>query len=529
MIGSFRQSMTWLHTWAGLIFCWILYFMFVTGTLGYFDDEIDQWMMPERPAMQLTSVEKSIATAVPFLEQEASDASRWFIALATDRNEPLLRVFWNTPAAEEGGEATNDNKLLDVSTGTAVDESVNASGGGQVLYRMHYILHYIDRDLAYRLIGVLTFLMFVGIVSGIVAHKKIFKDFFTFRTSKGQRSWLDMHNLLSVSTLPFQIMITYSGLIFMIVTWMPGIALGTYGFDAKKLQADGSQLLGQTELEKSGEAAPLADLTAVAKLAETRLGEGNIAGFNIEYPGDANARITVNGKSAGLSRFANRVVFDGTTGEITDDSEIELNTSVNIAATAIGLHEGLFAGTLLRWLYFLSGLLGTAMVATGAIYWTIKRRPADGSKASFAYRFVECVNIGTIVGLLIAVAAYFWANRLLPEDLANRADWEVHTMFIVWALTLLYPILRSASQAWRELTWLAAFSYAALPLISVFTVEQHLFNFSEHGRWTLAGFELTCLFTAGALLVASRYIAKPTASKEIDKEEDGSLIPVVGK
>ncbi|MEM7277955.1 MAG: PepSY-associated TM helix domain-containing protein, partial [Pseudomonadota bacterium] len=43
MIGSFRQSMTWLHTWFGIVVCWLLYFMFITGTTGYFDEEIDAW------------------------------------------------------------------------------------------------------------------------------------------------------------------------------------------------------------------------------------------------------------------------------------------------------------------------------------------------------------------------------------------------------------------------------------------------------------------------------------------------------
>jgi uncharacterized iron-regulated membrane protein len=50
MKNSFRQSMAWLHTWAGLLLGWVLFFMFLTGTAGYFDTEIDRWMQPERPA-----------------------------------------------------------------------------------------------------------------------------------------------------------------------------------------------------------------------------------------------------------------------------------------------------------------------------------------------------------------------------------------------------------------------------------------------------------------------------------------------
>ena len=34
MKAAFRQSMAWLHTWAGLVVGWVLFFMFLTGTVG---------------------------------------------------------------------------------------------------------------------------------------------------------------------------------------------------------------------------------------------------------------------------------------------------------------------------------------------------------------------------------------------------------------------------------------------------------------------------------------------------------------
>ena len=49
MREGFRQSMAWLHTWTGLIVAWVLFFVFVTGTAGYFNYEITRWMEPERP------------------------------------------------------------------------------------------------------------------------------------------------------------------------------------------------------------------------------------------------------------------------------------------------------------------------------------------------------------------------------------------------------------------------------------------------------------------------------------------------
>ena len=48
MKDAFRQSMAWLHTWVGLVAGWLLFFVFVTGTAGYFQQEISRWMQPER-------------------------------------------------------------------------------------------------------------------------------------------------------------------------------------------------------------------------------------------------------------------------------------------------------------------------------------------------------------------------------------------------------------------------------------------------------------------------------------------------
>lgn len=35
-----RQSMAWLHTWSGLLVCWVLFLVFCGGTASYVKDEI---------------------------------------------------------------------------------------------------------------------------------------------------------------------------------------------------------------------------------------------------------------------------------------------------------------------------------------------------------------------------------------------------------------------------------------------------------------------------------------------------------
>ena len=42
-----RVAMSWLHTWAGLVLGWLLFAIFLTGTLALFKTEIGLWMRPE--------------------------------------------------------------------------------------------------------------------------------------------------------------------------------------------------------------------------------------------------------------------------------------------------------------------------------------------------------------------------------------------------------------------------------------------------------------------------------------------------
>lgn len=500
MIGSFRQSMTWLHTWAGLVFCWILYFIFVTGTLGYFDTEIDHWMQPELATMEDAPAADRLSTALTYLDENAQGANRWFINLGGLREDPHLRVFWQVPAAEEGGETQNNNVNLHAITGQPLEEIARETGGGQLLYRMHYVLHYLDSQVAFRLVGIITLLMFVGMITGIIAHKKIFKDFFTFRPKKGQRSWLDMHNLLSVTSLPFQLMITYSGLLFVSFLWMPMIAIGSLGFDTQRASA----MLDFTDVnvEASGNPAELTDIKTIIAEVEADWGTGSVRRIDVRQPGDANARVLVT-RSEGVGALPTNRTYDGTTGEYLETIAFPSSGALSFASVMIGLHEGLFAGPVLRWLYFFSGLLGTGMIATGAIYWTAKRRKKTPEEQSRGFRFVEVMNIGTIMGVLIGVAAFFWSNRLLPVGLEGRTEWEANCLFIAWGLCLVYPLFRSRQAAWRELTWVAAFAFAALPVLNGLTTNVGLFSSLGRGDWVMAGFDLTALGTGLALAVTA--------------------------
>jgi len=517
MALTLRQSMSGMHSWVGLVFSWLLFFMFLTGTAGYFDTELDRWMKPELPAPNTESVNQNLTVAQRYLQQQAPAAERWHIRVPGNRDAAHLRVSWRNPQAGErrrhgGGESA----LLDGRTGAVLE--ARDTGGGQALYRLHYRLAYLPRGVTVWLIGLFSFFMLLALLTGIVIHRNIFRDLFTFRPGRKLRSWLDMHNLMSVISLPFQLMITYSGLVFFLLTYMPLIAVGSYGMGPGKMDVLVDELFPRSQQEAAGQPARLAPLSLMAEQAQAQWGQQQLQRLVVEWPGDINSRVQMDRVQGSVLRQREELLFTGTSGELLTEPQPPRSGPLKVHSALLGLHEGNFAGPLLRWLYFGSGLLGTGMIATGLILWSVKRRARQARlpQPAAGFRLVEGLNIGTLAGLPIAIAGYFWANRLLPLELENRAQWEIHSLFLIWLLMLLYPLFRSFRRGWIEQCWIAAAAFGLLPLLNALTTERHLGYSLSQRDWALAGVDLTMLafglsFALAAWLLQRHWQEKPVA------------------
>ena len=531
-----HQSMSWLHTWASLILGWLLYAIFLTGTLSFFQNEITVWMKPEfhQSVPPKTQIEQT-RVALAYLQQHHPDAGSWAIQLPNSRQNTTtltIRSAGEDPRARRGGTRVT----IDSATGEVLQ--ARETRGGSFLYRFHFELYGLPRIWARWMVGVATLLMLVAIISGVITHKKIFKDFFTFRPGKGQRSWLDAHNATAVFALPFHIMITFSGLLLLLFTLMPwGVNQiyenrGAFLQDQRKslvqdnsIQAESRESHSeskerrpQAERENRGERgemsarsegrrsrdemqaappAPSTDLNPILATAKKEWKNNPVGTITIIQPNTVKAEIelrALNGVSVAYRYVYPSLAFNGVTGELKPDQ-----TTLKIPSVANGiynvfttLHEARGMDLALRWLLFMSGVIGTLMIATGLILWCVKRAPQQQKQGykSFGYRVVEVTNIAAIIGLPIACAAYFYANRFIPADMEMRLNWEIRSFFIVWLLTLLYAMIRSHRQAWLELLLLATAAFALLPIVNFLTGGEAIWNSILHGQWVIASFDL---------------------------------------
>lgn len=467
MKGSLTQSMSWLHTWCGLLLGWVLFAIFLTGTLAVFDKEISWWMQPElvdraQPASEAANLaQRWLATHHP-------GESNWNISLPSERS-PALGV--SVGERRRGGEGTTH---LDPLTGDVLEPRETVGGG--FFFRFHFTLN-LPRLLGVWVVGFAAMAMLVALISGIIIHKKIFKEFFTFRPAKGQRSWLDAHNASAVLLLPFHLMITYTGLVIFFLIYMPAAVDALYDGDRQAYFSEAQPALtamrsgnGERTRPALAPEAPLAPLGELVARAEAQFGPGMVGSLAVTHPGRANAEVTVRpvlGHRIELTK-GDGIVFNGVTGNMIREPEAS-RTSQLIQRVMAGLHFAQFGGYPMRWLYFLCGLISSGMIATGLVLYTVKQRKQAKSNLAFL-KLVESLNISVIAGLSLACIALLWANRLLPAGLEERQGWELRLFFTVWALSWLHGWFRRPMQAWREQLYLAGLLALGLPLLELATI-----------------------------------------------------------
>lgn len=505
MKATFRQSMTWLHTWTGLLLGWVLFAIFLTGTATYFRWEITQWMQPE---VRRTGTPLAAAQAAAVrLATVAADSPQWFVDLPDERTA-ATNLLWRTP----GGGRRFERETLDPATGSPV--VARDTRGGEFFYRFHFQLQ-LPHPWGRYLAGVAAMFMLVALISGVFAHRRFFADFFTFRAGRpGVRSWLDFHNVTAVLALPFYFMITYSALVIFIALYMP--------WGRQILAEPGPAPRADTaRSEAPRHARPEADRTwiAPAPLAPMLDAVGRTWGADgrtvkrIDVAERGTERCVVTFTRHGGAHVSlgarEQVRFDGVTGATLDPLPATGGLGTATHDVLYGLHLARFAGPALRWLFFVLGLLGTALVGTGLVMWTVKRRPQQtGARLSFGHGLVERLNIATIAGLPLAIAVLFWANRLLPVDLAGRGDREAGCFLVAWGIALSHALVRPVMPAWREQLQLGAALFLLLPALDALTAGEYLRAALLQRNGAHLGFDAAMLGCGGLLLLAARRLRR---------------------
>ncbi|MEM9386675.1 MAG: PepSY-associated TM helix domain-containing protein [Pseudomonadota bacterium] len=548
---GFRDSMEWLHTWTGVVVGALLFTIFWMGTLSVFDKEIDRWMMPQMrgsaapvpapSAIDIDSAIEALSAAPSELPIEGI-----YLSLPTART-PVMTGYVSYAAAQEGttarsGEESEEEaqyiaRIIEPSTGEFLGEP-DSHAGTSFFFPFHFRLH-IPGNLGYWLVGFAALSMLTMLISGVIIHRKIFVDFFTFRPRKHvRRSTLDLHNVTGVLLLPFTFMFALSGLIIF-AGWYASLpwqfARDLAGDETVALydHADHYAHYEQKALGEPGELTAIAPLLAQAEAIWTeRYGQPARAdGLNIQHAGDANALVAVRRTfpEQRVEMGQDIVYFHGVTGEQLAD--FTPSPIFHARQWLEGLHFVQFRHVALRWFYFAAGLGACVMIGTGFLFWSASRRATRAGKADpLKVRVVDSLSVGTVAGIILASVAYLVFNRLLaifggPEGHA-RADLEALVFFIVWIGTFVHAAIRGRP-AWGEQAWVIGALAVAAPVLNWLTTADNPVSAALTGHWAILAMDLVLIAFAAAAIATARRLTRPAVSTGSTRQAPDAL-PVPG-
>lgn len=497
--------MDYLHTWAGIVFSALLFLMFFMGTLSVFDRELDRWMMPATRSVQLTQVSFD-RQILPHLRELAPKATQWFATYPTERT-PVVRVSWR-----EGGKELS-SRDIDVGRNEVL-ANPGTLGATGFFYPFHHSFHLKWFDIGLWLTALVSTVMLTMLVSGVIMHKKLFVDMFTFRPNKSaHRVKLNLHTLSGVLILPFHFMITLSGLvIFMFIYLKPAVPL-LYG---KDLAMAPREALGHVSRPAAKAPGVLAPVDPMVEQARASWGDRSVRLVTIANPGDGNAVVAVQRlPHSQVTYDTNTVYFDAVSGAVL--GEQRLSAVAGLQKFFSGLHMVAFSHWGLRWGYSVMGLAGCVLIASGMLLWVDRRRVRHMKEGRSAYRLVNGIACAGTAGVVLATMAMLVANRVLPMALGSRAEIEAGIYFAASIGAFVHAGWRARGTAthiaWREQGWAIAVLALLAAVLNGVTTGDFLWVALARGDWAVAGVDLVLLASAAvAALAAYRLVGRVSAA-----------------
>jgi len=532
MRETFRLSMAYLHTWLGLVIGFVLMAVFFFGSLSVFDREIDRWSVPETRAQaapfpsfdrSVTPIINAVKPDPESVEHTAAEAIGVLpppdalkpgdVTAYTNHRDPVLRMYVAFEVPNKPKDPNVDHlhvygyASVNPQTGERLPADLQdrlALGTG-FFFPLHFMLHLEWMDLGYWIVGLAGMAMMAALVSGVVMHRKIFRELFTFRPEKARlRSMLDLHNMTGVLVLPFLFVITLSGLLIFAGLYLPSPTTLMRPLAKAQEQVEAAQTGLPTD--PSGRPGQLASVDAMMAAAKARWAAkgvpGEIGSVSVVHLGDADAYVSIARDNVDRVATNETLHFKGSTGALLyeDPPASGIRTT---AGFLYGLHFQQFRHWPLRWLLFAGGLAGCACIATGFLFFVEKRKRKHAAAGVPGARITEALSVASVTGMLVATGAMLLANRLLPAALPGHKEWQEGVFWLVWLATLVHAGLRAApagssalSPAWREQTWLIAALAAGAAIANWATTGDTLVQTLSDGYWPVAGVDLVLLATA---------------------------------
>ncbi|WP_298440368.1 PepSY-associated TM helix domain-containing protein [uncultured Ferrimonas sp.] len=397
--ASLSKRMLLGHSGIGLLVGALMYLICISGSIAVFYPELERWEQPQIPEFQQMA---------PQAIQQGF--SQHLAGLA--RDDYPKKMFITLPTAElpRAHISVNGSEYWLDSGGHRLDDVTD--GWTAMLTALHINL-LLPKNLGIVIVSLLG-VMLVGLtLSGVLAHKRIFKDAFTLRVNAELPKQVDIHNRLSVWGLPFHLMIGLTGAFFGLVGPFILVAVSLfYEGDQNALIKD---VYGHDPVINQASQPFYVD-RAFDNLA-TIAPEAQPLYAVVQQPGGSGQYIEIGALLPQRLIYSEIYRFNSDGSYIDHQQMGDGPLGRQLAYSIYRIHFGHFGGYGTKLMYLLLGLALTVISVTGINIWLQKRNRQDG---------LDRIWAATVWGAPLALcASAIAATFALPVTLSFLASYAV--------------------------------------------------------------------------------------------------------
>ena len=408
------------HSSLGLAFAALIYLICLSGSLAVFAHEFQRWESAAGP---------HLATASPDAVQTA------FAGAIAAGGPGVEHVYITLPSADFPRlllhvDADTDREFLADASGKIVPGQEFA--WTEFITRLHINLH-LPVTWGIFLVGLIGVALLSSLISGILAHPRIFRDAFHLRLGGSKRlQEADLHNRLGVWALPFHIIISLTGAFLGLTTIIVGVlGMAMFNGDANKVYA----LFFPPPPVDDPRPAPVLDLRPMfAKLPRDG---GRITYIFTEHPTERGGAALFNVKQPDRMAGTDSYAFRRDASLYNVQKAADNNLGEDLLGGMGQLHFGWFGGGIVKVVYFALGLALTYLAASGVNIWLARRRD-KGRPAPRWERAWAATVWGQPAGMAAAAVA---GLATISAAIAIGAWLAVNLLFLAAAIRLAAPSL----------------------------------------------------------------------------------------
>lgn len=477
--GSVLKVYRDLHSWVGICAGLLLFICFIAGSLTMFEPEINRWAQPALQQFAPVDVAQYDELLPQLLSKQPAAAADLKISLSSDAVAPFV---WQQTASR-GFALHNPQCFAGLDAVNLLQVRCEATSQlGELIDLLHRTAgipgfaghHYVGEII----MGVAALLYFVALVSGVILLlPNLIRDFFTLRRDSGKKFWLDSHNLLGITSLPFHIMISLTVVVFAfhdpiydhLEQWVAPTATKSAAA-VKKPQRNPMDL------------PTLLPMSQLVQTAEQHANGAKVTELRLMLSGPRQTVRAALESQEHYSRGARSgyLLLDPFTGKVQNAAMVPGAQPgyAGMIDLLFASHFGSYGGYGVKWLYFLLGISGAVLFYSGNLLWLESRRRKQGPVHSHSTEGQLCrqppkvvwlaaLTTGTSNGCLLGLAVVLLASKWLPALVHEVNSAVLWLYYLTFCAVLIWTLLKSAAKTAVSQLKLCALVLFGVPVSSV--------------------------------------------------------------